>query len=69
MWVEPFASEALARFRRTLDTGEPYTAMRTVERRQDVPEVEAYDWRIERVTLPDGRFGVVCYFYDLTEEQ
>jgi PAS domain S-box-containing protein len=69
VWAEPFASEAIARFRHTLDTGEPYTAMRTVERRQDVPEVEAYDWRIERVTLPDGRFGVVCYFYDLTERQ
>ena len=69
VWPEPFASEATARFRQTLDTGEPYAAMRTVERRQDVPEVEAYDWRIERVMLPDGRFGVVCYFYDLTQRQ
>ena len=29
--------------------------------------MEAYDWRIERIVLPDGQFGVVCYFYDLSE--
>jgi PAS domain S-box-containing protein len=69
IWAEPFATTAIARFRHTLDTGEPYTAVGTVERRQDVQAVESYDWRIERVTLPDGRFGVVCYFYDLTERQ
>lgn len=69
IWAEPFASEVIAFFRHTLDTGEPYVATRTVERRQDVAEVEAYDWRIDRITLPDGRFGVVCYFYDLSERQ
>jgi PAS domain S-box-containing protein len=52
-----------------LDTGEPYHASGSVERRKDTHVVEAYDWKIERVTLPDGRFGVVCNFYDLTERQ
>ena len=69
IWVEPFASEAIARFRHTLATGEPFSSPGTVEWRADVKEVEAYDWRIERITLPDGRFGVVCYFYDLSERQ
>ena len=69
VWVEPFATEAIGLFRRTLDTGEPYRSPSTVEQRQDTPEVEAYDWRIERISLPDGRFGVVCYFYDLSERQ
>jgi hypothetical protein len=69
VWAEPFAAEAIRLFRHTLDTGEPYASPRTVERRQDVGDIEAYDWRIERVTLPDGRFGVVCYFYDLSERQ
>src|SRR5206468_2900481 len=45
------------------------TAADITERRQDITEIEAYDWRIERITLPDGRFGVVCYFYDLSERQ
>ncbi len=69
LWPEPFASEAIARFRHTLDTGEPYSAPSTLERRADIGEVEAYDWRIERISLPDGRYGVVCYFYDLSERQ
>ena len=69
VWTEPFASEVLARFRHTLDTGEPYAAPNTTELRKDVPAIESYDWKIERITLPDGQFGVVCYFYDLTERQ
>jgi len=68
LWPESFATEAVARFRHTLATGEPYTAG-LVERRRDLDELEAYDWRIERITLPDGRFGVVCHFYDLSERQ
>jgi PAS domain S-box-containing protein len=68
IWPEPFASEAIARFRHTLATGEPYVAT-TTEQRRDIDDIEAYDWRLERITLPDGRLGVVCYFYDLTERQ
>jgi PAS domain S-box-containing protein len=68
VWPEPFATQALDRFRHTLDTGESYRA-ESVERRGDIEETESYDWRIERVTLPDGRYGVVCYFYDLTEKR
>jgi PAS domain S-box-containing protein len=67
IWEEPFATEAINRFRHTLATGEPFVAMDTTERRHDVPEIESYDWRIERITLPDGGYGVVCYFYDLSD--
>jgi PAS domain S-box-containing protein len=66
---EPFASEAIAIFRHTLATGEPYRAPTTVEPRRDGATVEVYDWRIDRITLPDGRYGVVCHFYDLSERQ
>jgi PAS domain S-box-containing protein len=69
LWPEPFASEAIARFRHTLETGEPYHAPSTIERRQDIDDVESYDWKIERITLPDERLGVVCHFYDLSERQ
>lgn len=67
IWSEPFATQAIDRFRHTLDTGEPFVSTRTIEQRSDIDAVEAYDWRIERIALPDGRFGVVCYFYDLSE--
>lgn len=67
LWPEPFAGQAIERFRHTLATGKPYRSTDTTEERHDITEVESYDWRIERVTLPDGRFGVVCYFYDMTD--
>ena len=67
VWADPFASEAIGRFRHTLETGEPYAAPNTIQLRNDIPEVESYDWKIERITLPNGEFGVVCYFYDVTE--
>lgn len=69
IWPEPFASAAIERFRHTLKTGEPFHSPATVERRADVNDEEAYDWRLERTTLPDGEFGVVCYFYDLSERR
>ena len=67
IWPEPFASDVLARFRHTLNTGAAYAATTVSELRKDTPDIESYDWKIERIVLPDGGFGVVCYFYDLTE--
>ena len=59
--------EVIGRFRYTLATGEPYHSNDWKELRKDLDIVEAYDWQIERVTLPGGGFGIVCYFYDMTE--
>ena len=69
VWPEPFASETIAIFRRVLETGEPYHAPTTVEKRNDIAAVESYDWKVERIVLPDGYPGVVCHFYDLSERQ
>ena len=69
IWPEPIAIEIEDHFRRVLDTGEPYYNGVMVERRADVGEVEAYDWKIERMALPDGHFGVVCHFHDVSERQ
>ena len=69
IWTEPFASEAVAIFRRTLATGEPFVSPSTVEQRANIDEIEAYDWRTERIVLPNGQYGVVCYFYDLSERE
>lgn len=67
LWDAPFAGETVGRFRQTLETGNAYRSPTIFERRVDTNVIEAYDWRIERIVMPDGRFGVVCYFYDLTE--
>ncbi len=69
LWDEGFANEAIRRFRHTLQTGEPYVALNMTEQRHNIPEIQSYDWMIERITLPDGQFGVVCYFYDITERK
>ncbi|WP_426038305.1 PAS domain S-box protein [Cypionkella sp. TWP1-2-1b2] len=68
IWLDPFSSEVIERFRHTLATGEPFKAV-TNERRADIETTEAYDWQIERMVLPDGRLGVVCHFYDFSEKQ
>jgi PAS domain S-box-containing protein len=66
IWPEPFASEAIGRFRHTMETGEPFVSTNTVEKRADIGDVEAYDWRLERIVLPDGSAAVACFFYDLS---
>ena len=68
-WQESVASEIIRRFRHTLETGEAYHSKDTSGRRADRDADESYEWQIERVTIPGGRFGVVCYFYDLTERK
>ncbi len=69
LWPEPFASEAIGIFRRTLQTGEPYVSQGLTARRNDIGTSESYEWQVNRVTLADGQYGVVCYFYDTTRLQ
>lgn len=67
LWPEPFATEAIDRFRHTLASGESYYSPVIIESRANIDEIQAYDWQIHRIMLPDGNYGVVCYFYDLSE--
>ena len=67
VWPEPLASEIIAIFRHTLETGEPYFAPSLTEKRGDVEVVELYEWQLHRVRLPNGQYGVVCYFFDATK--
>jgi PAS domain S-box-containing protein len=67
IWTEPFATKAIGHFRNTLETGDFFHSRDTTEKRADTGSTESYDWQIERVKLPQGNFGVVCYFYDMTE--
>ncbi len=67
LWEDGYADEVAGLFRRTLETGESYFTPERAERRRDRGATEYYEWRIDRITLPDGRFGVVCYFRDVSE--
>jgi PAS domain S-box-containing protein len=66
IWSSDYALEIIDRFEHTLRTGERYASAERVETRADGKTVEAYDWQISRIPLPDGAFGVVCFFRDVT---
>jgi PAS domain S-box-containing protein len=65
-WRHEYVEEIVARLRHTLATGEPYLAHERVEERRDGKPAQYYDWQLHRVILPDGSYGVVCYFNDVT---
>ncbi|MBV9505915.1 MAG: response regulator [Acidobacteriia bacterium] len=67
LWPEDVAAEIVRKFRHTLDTGESYRSPRFVSPRHDVDTVEAYEWELHRMTLPDGQNGVICYYFDSTD--
>jgi len=67
LWPEPTASEIIAHFRHTLETGEPYYSPPFINPRHDIVIVESYEWEIQRMKLPDGQYGVICYYFDSTK--
>src|SRR5581483_9600515 len=69
VWHTEYADEIVRIFRHTLSTGEPYATKGRAERRRDRGLVEDYEWRVDRLTLPDGRYGLVCYFRDVTKDR
>ncbi|MFZ2277487.1 MAG: PAS domain-containing protein [Prosthecobacter sp.] len=69
LWPKRVADAAERRFRHTLKTGEPYQSPEFVERRKDTHVKEAYEWQIQRVTLPSGDHRVVCFFNNITERK
>jgi PAS domain S-box-containing protein len=68
LWNRDRADDLVRIFRHTLETGEPYHVPEFAERRADLGELQYYDWRIERIMLPDRRYGVVCYFQDISDQ-
>ena len=66
LWARDYADELVRIFRHTLETGETYIADERAEYRIDRATMEYYEWRVVRIQLPDDRFGVVCYFRDIS---
>ena len=66
LWPEPVAAEIISHFRHTLETGEPYYSTPFFNPRNDVEAVEGYEWELHRMMLPDGQYGVICYYFDST---
>ena len=68
LWPRAYADELVARFRHTLETGEGFRTPERIEQRLDRGVTEYYEWQINRTPLPNGRYGVVCYFRDISAE-
>jgi PAS domain S-box-containing protein len=68
LWPKDMAEEVIHRFRHTLKTGESFSEPERAEKRADRGQTEYYEWRIDRIPLPDGRFGVVAYFRDISDQ-
>ena len=66
MWPSEFADEVIRRFRYTLATGQSYENPESSEHRIDRNQTEYYEWRTDRTLLPDGQYGVVCYFQEIS---
>jgi len=67
LWPEPVAADIIATFRHTLDTGGPYYSPTFFNPRNDIKAVEGYEWELHRMRLPDGQYGVICYYFDSTK--
>ncbi|MBC8039267.1 MAG: PAS domain S-box protein [Opitutaceae bacterium] len=67
LWPKRVAEQIVARFRHTLKTGKSYQSPKFSHRRRDIGVNEVYEWQIQRVTLPIGEYGVVCFFNNITE--
>lgn len=69
LWGKDLGTQIVHIFRHTLDTGERYVSPVFSEQRQDLGVEQSYEWETQRITLPDGQYGVACYFRDITERQ
>lgn len=66
LWSAKQTQAFLERFEAVLQNGEEYSEeFRGVG--IDNTEPKYYDWQINRIDLPDGKHGVVCYFTEISK--
>ncbi len=66
LWPSEIAKKGIQRFKNTLDTGKSFIAPHFVTTAPAVGEARHFDWEIHQVALPEGDYGVVCYFIEVT---
>jgi PAS domain S-box-containing protein len=69
LWGPELGGQVADIFRHTLETGERYFSPTFTKRRADLGVEQSYEWETQRITLPDGKHGVVCYFTDITQRK
>jgi PAS domain S-box-containing protein len=68
VWGPRFAAGIVQVFERTLRTGESYRQPEGREVRIDTGATEYYDWSVQRIGLPGGGLGVLCYFTEISDQ-
>ncbi len=68
LWTREYADEVVRIFRHTLETGASYETPERTEYRIDRGVTEHYEWRTDRIPLPEGGYGVVCYIRDISAQ-
>ena len=69
VWGPEIGPQIATIFRHTLATGERYVSPHFSEQRYDIGVEQAFEWETQRITLPDGQHGVVCYFQEVTARE
>lgn len=69
LWPRKIAAEILVRFRHTLTSGERFESPNFSARRRDLGVTECHEWQLQRITLPNGAHGVVCFFSNVTDRK
>ncbi len=65
-WQENIAQRIVQIIKNTLASGVPDNYDFT-ETRLDTGQLESYEMKTQRVTLPDSNYGVACYYNNITE--
>ena len=68
IWPKERADGFVQLFRHTLASGEPFFAPDDGAVRFDRGVTEYYTWQINRIALPEGGYGVVCYFREISAQ-
>jgi len=68
IWEPADAEAFIAIFRHGLQTGASYVNPEYAARRLGRSAPDHYEWRLDRITLPDGGHGLVCYFRDISAQ-
>jgi PAS domain S-box-containing protein len=68
IWAKDYADEIVERSHQTLTDGQSFAVRERAARRIDRNRTEYYEWRIDRILLPDGLYGVVCYVRDISAQ-
>ncbi len=64
-----YADVVVGIINRVLETGESHISDEWAAYRVDQGITQYYEWRVDRILLPDSRFGVVCYFRDISDRK